>query len=177
MAKIDPIEGKWIILRCAEEKDAEFTLNIRNDEVLTKYIPKVDSTLENQRLWIKKTLDKENECFFVYENKKGELKGTISYYDVDYENNVCELGRYISYGNAIENVEAAILLLDYLFNNLHMEKIILTPDERNKNIISFWKKFGAEFDESINMGNWSIAQYVLTIYNYNQRYKKIKSLI
>lgn len=41
MAITKPILGKWITLRCAEESDAEFTLAIRNDLKLTKFIPKV----------------------------------------------------------------------------------------------------------------------------------------
>ena len=49
MAITKPILGKWITLRCAEESDAEFTLAIRNDLKLTKFIPKVNGDIESQK--------------------------------------------------------------------------------------------------------------------------------
>ena len=35
------IEGKYVNLRSVEEQDAEFTLSLRQDPQLTKYLPKL----------------------------------------------------------------------------------------------------------------------------------------
>ena len=64
MAITKPILGKWITLRCAEESDAEFTLAIRNDLKLTKFIPKVNGDIESQKYWIRKQREKYGDYFF-----------------------------------------------------------------------------------------------------------------
>lgn len=69
MAITKPILGKWITLRCAEESDAEFTLAIRNDLKLTKFIPKVNGDIESQKYWIRKQREKYGDYFFIIENK------------------------------------------------------------------------------------------------------------
>lgn len=176
MSIIKPLVGKRVILRCAEEKDAAFTLAIRNDPKLTEYIPKVDVSLEEQKKWIASQQKRLDSCFMVYENLNGICKGTLSFYDIDTENKICELGRYISCGNALENVEAVILLLDYIYDN-GFEQIILNNDIRNKKIINFWRKFGAELFDTVDMGSWTAAQYRLHKSDYELQRSAVASLL
>ena len=63
------LEGKYVNLRSVEEKDAEFTLSLRQDPILTKYLPKLDITLEQQINWIRKQRVKEGDFYFLVENK------------------------------------------------------------------------------------------------------------
>ena len=166
MAVSMPLIGKRVTLRCAEERDAEFTLAIRNDPVLTEFIPRVKGSLEGQRAWIDRQRQKDGDYFYVVENNNGEKIGTLSFYDIDMQSGVCELGRYISYGNAMQNVEAVVLLLDYIFNKMHLKETIMNCDERNRRIIKFWERFGAVFSKTVPMGEWTAAQYRLTPEKY-----------
>ncbi len=176
MAVSQPIIGKRAVLRCAEERDAEFTLGIRNDPKLTQFIPKVSGTLENQINWIRNQREKSGDYFFIIENRSGKPVGTISYYDVNEEEKVCELGRYISVGNSLENVEAAVLLLDHIFS-AGINTIVLNNDEKNEKIIRFWEKFGAKFNEKVSMNGWTAAQYFLIDEEYNIERNKIVKLL
>ena len=135
MAITKPIFGKWITLRCAEESDAEFTLAIRNDLKLTKFIPKVNGDIESQKYWIRKQREKYGDYFFIIENKSHNSVGTISCYDFDYENNICEGGRYISYGDSIENIEAMLLLYDFIFIEQKFSTIVMNVDENNRKVL------------------------------------------
>ena len=175
MAVTPPLCGKHIRLVCASESDAEFTMKIREDPDLTRFIPALHNTLENQKKWIEAQRTKENDVFYVIKGSSMESKGPISCYG--FEDLHCVLGRYISYGNALENVEAAVLLLDYLFGSRDIEYVVLTPDEKNEAIISFWKKFGAVFSERIQRDGWTEAQYHLHKADYLERRKKIVRLI
>ena len=177
MAKCDALCGKFVALRCADESDAEFTLKIRNDPALTEFIPIISSSVEEQRKWLKKTAEDADDCFFIIQGRDGKPLGTISFYNVDYESGKCELGRYISYGRAAENVEAAVILLDYIFNEKKMNAAIMNCDERNGKIISFWKRFGAELAGNSDRGSWKAAEYVLTRAAYSSRRAEITKLL
>ena len=172
-----PLAGERVILRSAEERDAEFTRMIRRDPQLTKYIPVINGTLEDQIAWLRRQREKEDDYFFVVEERGGKSIGTISCYDIDEQAAICEIGRYISYGNALENVEAALLLLDFVFNSIHMKSVIMNCDERNQAIINFWIRMGAVFAEKISMGAWTAAQYRLTAEGYEKRRPGIMKLI
>lgn len=177
MAVTSPLIGKHVSLICANEDDAEFTLALRNDPDLTRYIPKVTNTLEQQRSWIKNQRDKNDDMFFVMQNSKGKKVGTLSFYNIDKGNRRCELGRYVSYGNALENVEAIVLLLDYLFSKNQIESIILNIDKENKKVISLWEKFGATHHSFRDMGNWTATQYHLNSTEYYKNRTKITQLL
>ena len=141
---IEPIEGHWVRLRCAEEKDAEFTLSIRNDPEKTRFISRLNNTLAGQREWLKKYSLSDDGCLLVIENKSGESLGTISFFNIDYDVNICEVGRFISYGNSLENIETSILLMDFLFEVKKFVKLIVYVYKENKPIINYNKRFGYE---------------------------------
>ena len=47
------IPGKHIDLRLVELADAEFVYQLRSNEILSKYLPKIDPNLNNQIEWLK----------------------------------------------------------------------------------------------------------------------------
>lgn len=76
------IEGRYVDLRSVEEGDAEFTLEIRQDPEFTRFLPRIENTLEQQKNWIQHQRNKEGDYFFVVQNKAGERIGTIGLFDV-----------------------------------------------------------------------------------------------
>lgn len=176
MAIREPIIGRRVILRCVDVSDAGFTLDIRNDPKLTKFIPKVSGDVLQQTEWIKKQRETEGDYFFLIETPNRKPLGTLAYYNLDIPGKMCEVGRYISRGNAFENVEAAILLLDSVFNS-GVDTIVLNHDEQNQKIIGFWEKFGAEFQDIIPMNGWKAAHYILKCHQYKENRKKLTLLL
>lgn len=175
---IEPITGQLVRLRCAEEDDAGFTLAIRNDPELTKIMPPIHNTLQEQREWISKQRKLDNSCFMVFENLEGTPLGTIGFYNVDFSAQICETGRYISYGSPAENIEAVILQLDYLFKKRKFKKIYGHIQLANKHVMAFNERFGYEFVREMEM-DWGgpSALYSLCPESYYARRPKIKKLL
>lgn len=177
MAIMQTIVGQRVNLRCVEPADAGFTLAIRNDPELTAFIPRVKGDIEGQTAWIERQRSKPGDYFFVIERPEKQPVGTLAFYHVDLEGKSCEVGRYISRGSALENVEAAVLLLDAVYAGGSMETVVLNNDERNQKVIHFWKKFGAEFDALSQMDGWRAARYILRREKYRENRGKITALL
>ena len=177
MAVWETIRGKYIDLVTADSADAQFTLEIRNDPELTKYIPVINSTVENQKKWIARQREKDFDVFFVMKKHNGDPIGTLSFYDYVENERSCEIGRYISHGNAYENIEAVLLMLDRLFGDVCLSRIMLNIHEQNQPVISLWKRFGAKFNKREDMGGWFSAQYFLYKEDYLAQRDKIAKLL
>lgn len=177
MSITEPLVGKFVNLRCVELSDAKFTLEIRNNPELTDFIPKVDGTIETQEQWIAKQRLKNDDYFFVIENKNGKAIGTIGCYDIDTENACCENGRYISVGDAVSNIEALVLLYDFVFDEKKLKYVNINVDERNGKIISLNKKIGAVFCEKVDMKGWISLKGRITKESYfNKRVDIVQML-
>lgn len=177
MAVSDRLEGKNIILDPVSVEDAKFTMDIRADEALNEFIPCFDTTEEKQRAWIESQRAKAGDYFYIIKSKSGEKRGTCAIYDVDTKEDIAEYGRFISYGNALENVEAALLVIQYAFAELGITRIMLNNDARNKRIISFWRRFGAEYDGDYDYGTWTAARYIITKAGFESSRAKIDKML
>lgn len=177
MAVSDTLKGRVIDLIPVTTQDAQFTMDIRNDEKLTRYIPRIPTTLEKQQGWIERQRQDADDYFYIITRKDGEQVGTAAVYNVGIEPGLCEYGRYISYGSAIENVEAAVLSMEFAFGTLGMTRVMMNNDVRNEKIISFWKRFGAIYDGDYDYGEWTAARYILTPEVFEQCRVSIDKLI
>lgn len=139
------ISGKLVDLKAAEIDDAPFTLSIRQDPVITKHLPRLDITLDQQRQWIKEQREKENGYFFVVWDKQGNRLGTMGIYDI--AGKVGEGGRLALYGDPFQKIEAGLLMSEFEFEVLCLEHIIGWVEADNAPAIRWNKWFGAVFSE------------------------------
>ncbi len=140
------LEGKYVTLRSVEESDAEFILSVRNDPRISKYLPPLIVTVEQQRQWIARQRDDNNSYYFLMETPKGEAIGSISVYDI--ESDTAETGRFCSLGDPVSNIETCILLNDFCFDIIGIQTIHIWVYEGNKSVISLNQSFGYEWIES-----------------------------
>lgn len=136
------LEGLQVRLRTVQMEDAEFTYNIRQDREKTRYLHPVNGTLEDQKRWLRQQRKREGDYFFIVETKQRVPLGTIALY------NICgdegEVGRNLLYGNYLQNVETAILIRDFAFYILKLNRLIVTVHEDNIHVQGFEKKLGAK---------------------------------
>ncbi len=139
------ISGKLVDLKAVEIDDAEFTLSIRQDPEITKHLPRIDITLDQQREWIRKQREEENGYFFVVWDKQGNRIGTIGIYDI--EGNMGEGGRLAMYGDAFQKIEAGLLMSEFEFETLQMDHIIGWVEADNAPAIRWNEWFGGILGE------------------------------
>ena len=139
------LRGYHVDLRSADQEDAEFTLQIRQDPEFTKFLPKIENTLEQQKEWLQYQRQKEGDYFFVVQNKAGERIGTIGLFDVtDVQ---CEGGRLAVRGNALESIEAQSLSFQFAFEKLHLKRVINYIYMDNERALRFSMLFGGVLAE------------------------------
>ncbi len=144
---VKPIVGKYVILKSPTVEDAEFTLKLRQDPQICKYLPCINSTVEKQKEWIDNNRKKEDDYFFVVWTISGNRIGTISVYDIT--ENSGEGGRLALIGTVEENVEATLLLYDFCFNNLQLKSVTGYVMSENKRAIRFNVMMGVTIGEPI----------------------------
>ena len=143
------IVGKYVTLRSATVDDAEFTLSIRQDKELTRYLPYLDITLEQQIAWIKKQRETKGDYFFVVLNKDQKRIGTNSVYDI--KDGKGETGRLAMRDcSALESLENQFLLSSFSFRTLGLKETYAYTRKENKRALNFSEFFGYKVREEIS---------------------------
>lgn len=141
------IKGRYVSLRSAELSDAEVTLKIRLDPNKTKFLHKTENNLEKQKIWLKNQRERNGDYFFVVESLDGKFIGTTSIYDMNDEH-VAHAGRLLMIGNPIQSFEAFILMLQYGFEHLGVEKFYGDVDTDNTASYNFSAGCGFVFSDN-----------------------------
>lgn len=139
------LEGKYVNLRSVTEDDGEFILAIRNDPRISKYLPPLNVTIEQQRQWISKQRADKDSYYFLIESKKGDALGNLSVYDI--ESDSAETGRFCSFGDPMENIETCVLFNDFCFDTIGLKSVHIWVYEGNKPVIALNQSFGYEWTE------------------------------
>jgi len=172
-----PLIGVFVNLRSVKESDAEFILQMRLDEKLNKYLNPTPPGIENQKEWIRSQQSRKGDFYFIVnDNKSGNSIALASIYDIEGSN--AEFGRWISRGNAVQNIETVLLLHDFAFNVLKMETVSTHVVKENKSVINFWKRFGAEYLEDVASERFILSHSIIhkDVYNTVIRPKQQKLL-
>lgn len=136
------IKGVCVNLRIAEEKDAEFTLTIRQKDKNIEYMPKLNVSIQQQREWLKKQKASLDCYFFIVEKKNNEPIGTFSLYNISGKEG--ETGRLVLTGTQLESLEACVLFHDFCFNEAGMVKVYSEIEKENTAAIGLALKVGAK---------------------------------
>ena len=170
------IIGKNIDLLPVEVGHAQFIVDLRNDKEKCKYIHNVSDSLDDQIRWIEAQRKREGDYYFIIANKNGTSLGTVGLSSI--VGKCGETSRFVSYGNAIENVEANLLITDFAFDVIGLDYIKGYVGVENKKVISLQKKFGYIFDEEPSELDGMLIRYAtLTPIDYMSRRDSIIALI
>lgn len=140
------LEGKYVNLRSVTEDDAEFILLIRNNPEISKYLPPLNVTVEQQRQWIAKQRADKDSYYFILETPDLNPIGTLSVYDI--VNDHAECGRLCSIGKPLSTIEAVTHLTDFNFNKLYLAYTTIWVYEGNKNAIALDESIGYEWKDT-----------------------------
>lgn len=133
-----------VTLKPISEKDTDFILELRNDlEIADQFFsdaPLYDFVHNN---WLK-TRNKDDLDFIIFENRTQKKAGRIYITHIDYRHQKGEYGIVIHPRFRSRNLatEATSLLINYVFNNLPMNKLSLEVFIENKKAINLYQKIG-----------------------------------
>lgn len=134
------IEGQLVNLRSITLSDAEFSYQIRKDPIFHGLVGCLAPTLESQKEYIRKQMEKPGDYYFVIEDKKGNRIGLMGVYDI--KGDVGEVGRTISYGDSAQNLEAGFLIGEFEREVLGLNKVYCVVYEENTTTVHLNKRIG-----------------------------------
>lgn len=144
LPKPEHLVGRFVNLREITIEDAKFVLDLRCDEKKSKYLNKTEYNLEKQIDYINNYLKKDDEWYFIIENKKHEPLGTTRIYNVQGKTFTGGSWLMIDGASPQEVLEGSLLTRDYAFNVLGFEKDTYEVRKGNKKVIRFHKICGAK---------------------------------
>ena len=171
------LEGNNIYLRPINVNDAEDLLKIRLDEDKNQFVHKVPNDIELEKKWILQQQEAPDDYFFAIIRKKdNSFVGSVGITAIDRKNFSCELGRWMSYGTPVENLESIIRAYDFAYNILCMNNIHTKTMMDNHKVVNFWKRFGGTAVENVPVQDYYVYDNVVEKSEYldNIRPKFIK---
>ena len=152
------IVGKRVYLSPMNAEDYLQYVEWMNSDVVSKNIGNYSSiiSIESEKEWLQKaTSEKYN--FAIVDIQKDKLIGNISLMHVNDINRTAELGIFIGdedYLSKGYGSEAIKLLLDYAFNYVNLNNIMLKVFELNKRAMKAYEKCGFKV-----FGIWKECRY------------------
>lgn len=139
--------GERIYLSPLNVEDAEKYVEWFCDFKMTDGIEKSGNlmTIQAEREWIEQTLKNNELNFAIVSLEKDKLIGNCGFANVSHQNRIGTVGIFIGNENNRSNgygTEALRLLLDYGFNYLNLNNIMLTVKSFNERAIKCYEKVG-----------------------------------
>lgn len=140
------LTGKYIVLRKAEEKDAEDMFRWRSSYSGRFMRVSLDFSVENQRKWIRSR--GENEINYIIVDKlTNESVGAISILDVNEADKIISVGRLLLDDKFLQQsrpygMEALLLTYDYVFNIMDFRKVTGEILEVNEAMVKLQRFLG-----------------------------------
>lgn len=144
IAKARWIRGNRLRFRNAEVTDAEFILGLRTNPEISKYISKVDPSLEKQIQWLVNYQSAQDQAYFIIENERGENVGTVRFYDPQ-GSSLCWGSWIIVQGSSrYYAIESALMAWHYAFYALDFDACHFDVVKENRSVWQFHMSFGAK---------------------------------
>ena len=135
------MEGCHYRLRPVNNEDAAFIVYVRKHHG-DNFLHEGAQNEEEQRAWLRAHYQRDNDFYFIVEDKSGKKIGTISIYDIDTTANDAIFGRWVVMNSPLAAVESVFLICLFAFETLGLTKIWAKVVTENKKVISFHNSFG-----------------------------------
>lgn len=140
--KLEPYVGTNVVLREVTLGDASFILRLRTTGRGARFLHKTDNDLMKQIKYIEQYLEKDDEWYFIVEDKEHVPIGTVGIYDI--KDDGVTIGRWVMDDTATmqQSIESDLLVKDYAFLTLCSNKIYCDTMLTNIDIVRYNKMWG-----------------------------------
>lgn len=128
------------ILQLREYRNSEF---VKNNMIFDEYI----SVEDQLKWWGQQKINNKSQFFLIFLNS--EPCGLLSFTNIDLTTRKAEFGLFLfeeKYSNIGISLFAEYFSINYMFDNLDLNKIYLNVIDFNKKTISLHKNFGFSID-------------------------------
>lgn len=134
------LENDFVLLRPLQGDDFKYLEHfVLNEPEIWKYSLAQISTPEQMKNYIVQAVDNRSQekeyPFIVFDKKKNQYAGCTRFYDIQLPYKYLQLG-YTWYGKAFQgtyvNKNCKLLLLEFAFEKLGMERVEFRADNRNE---------------------------------------------
>lgn len=142
------MDGFGYRLRPVTENDIQFIIKIRTEDAQrNKYIHKISSDIESQKEWLNDYYKRENDYYFVIENRiNTQPEGLIAFYNQ--VNNCAEWGRWVLKRGSLAAAESVYLIYKIAFEIVGLDELYCRTIKENKAVVSFHDSIGEILRES-----------------------------
>lgn len=138
------LETQGVRIRPITPGDAQLAVDLRGDPDLSYYIGDISSDVATQKDWLEKYLERQGDFYFVIESvRSGEPSGVIALYALNSENKDAEWGRWVIKPGAFSAAASALLIYQFAFDVLSLERIYCRTLVDNLKVLSFHDRSGA----------------------------------
>ena len=148
------LENNRVLLRPLASSDVENLLYFsQNDPTIWKYSLIKAAGEKNFKNYINVALKARNEQkeypFIVFDKLTNQYAGSTRFYDIQMNNKSLQLG-FTWYGSDFQgtglNKQCKLLLLEFAFEKMNMERVEFRADNANKRSISAMKRIGCQVE-------------------------------
>lgn len=145
MIKFEKLKGKFVYLSPINIDDYKEYSDWVNDIDIAKYINQNIHLTYSQEKDALGVLTKKSKIFGIHNREAKKLIGNCSIFDIDYISGTAKAGIFIgdkNFWNQGYGTEAFSLLIDYGFNILNLENIMIEVFDYNERALKSYKKIG-----------------------------------
>lgn len=148
------LENNRVLLRPLASSDVENLLYFsQNDPTIWKYSLIKAAGEKNFKNYINVALKARNEQkeypFIVFDKLTDQYAGSTRFYDIQMNNKSLQLG-FTWYGSDFQgtglNKQCKLLLLEFAFEKMNMERVEFRADNANKRSIAAMKRIGCQVE-------------------------------
>jgi len=139
------LEGKLVRLRAPQRADIPLFVKWFNDPETTRFLLRAPPMgMEEEEAWYESLVNKDTKVFCI-ETLDGRLVGNLGIIHIDWANRNADIGIIIGEKECWSKgygTEAITLLLDYMFDELNLDRIWLYCDMENLRAQRCYEKSG-----------------------------------
>ena len=145
MRLAEPLEGLAFGLRSPEGDDARFTVALRTDPDVSRFLNRIPGDLPSQRGWEREALAREDDLpLVIFRRTTGAAEGTVGIYRINPATGTAEWGRWALRRGSIAAVESALLTFQLAFDVLALHSLYCRTLTGNVRTVSFHDSAGLE---------------------------------
>ena len=139
----EPLRGLAFGLRSPQDGDAAFTVRLRSDPDVTRFLHRIPDSVVAQLQWETAALARDDDLpLIIFRTTSGAPVGTTGIYRLDWERRSAEWGRWVISNGSLAAVESVLLVMRLAFDHLSLETLYARTLADNARALSVHDSLG-----------------------------------